>query len=198
MQDAGIHMVASVQDHRLDPGVYLIRCLVNGCSYSGSSNKVRSRVLTHLKALREGKSTSPLLQCDWDRFSEEAFEVLVTRCPVGELLVWEERLTMLSDSLEDNGGYNRMLGKRTWSRSARIRNSEHKLQRQRKFTLLPVLGERLRLHPDYVRTFHQGDAPLRSRLPEIDNLSASDRQLLLHKHLRGYERFEHRQVTATT
>ncbi len=55
------------------PGVYQIRCLVNGRLYVGSSNNLNKRWLYHARDLRVGCHYSKDLQADYDRYGRDAF-----------------------------------------------------------------------------------------------------------------------------
>jgi hypothetical protein len=141
------------------PGVYIIRCRSNQATYTGSSLRVRSRLQMHLALLRGGCNGVSLLQSDWNTFGEVNFEFLACNVATTMLFQQEEVMTLLNDSLDDFGGYNRMLGNRLWSLSSRIRNSEQKLMRRRKYFEIPGRPVNPRLSEDYVRTFCQRSTP---------------------------------------
>jgi hypothetical protein len=113
----------------------------------------------HLALLRGGCNGVSLLQSGWNTFGEVNFEFLACNVPSTMLFQQEEVITLLNDSLDDFGGYNRMLGKRLWSLSSRIRNSEQKLIRRRKFSEIPGRPVSPRLSDAYVRTFCQRSTP---------------------------------------
>ena len=173
------------------PGVYLIRCLVNNATYCGSSLLVRRRLQLHVSALRAGKCLVALFQRDWNAYGEEQFEFLVCWKPAGELYYWEESLTLLSDSLDDFGGYNKMLGNRVWSLSSRIKNSEVKLIKKRKFSPLPGHYSNPRLTSEYMRTFCQGHTPFFRSEPLLTaEMDQATKSLQLQQHLAEYRRIE--------
>lgn len=136
-------------------GVYLIRCLVNGKTYCGSSLRVEERLQLHIALLRTGLSPTLHMQQDWKKYSEDAFDFRWCNKPVDEIFFWEERITFLTSSLDDHGGYNRMVANGAWSPSSRIRNTEAKLHRRGKFSYLPGIDKSQRLNHLYVRTFCQ-------------------------------------------
>lgn len=186
------YMNFSVQDA---PGVYIIRCKANSATYTGSSRRLRKRLQLHVSRLRAGFSDAPLLQRDWDRFGEAEFEFLACHKPVDELYYWEELITVLSDSLDDRGGYNRMLGERVWSLSSRIKNTEAKLTKKRKFSLLPVPSSNLRLTHSYLRTFCQGSTPLFKSEPLLTSeMDQPTKRLQLQQYLAEYVRFDLRKA----
>lgn len=173
------------------PGVYLIRCLINNATYSGSSLRARRRIQLHVSALRAGNSLADLLQLDWNAYGEEQFEFLVCPKPAGELYYWEESLTLLSDSLDDFGGYNRMLGNRVWSLSSRIKNSEVKLTKKGKFSPLPGHYSNPRLTSAYMRTFCQGNTPFfKSERLLTSAMDQATKSLQLQQHLAEYRRID--------
>ena len=148
-------------------GVYVIRCTANGRSYCGSSTKVEERLQLHVALLRTGLSPTLHLQKDWKKYGEDAFEFRWCHKPINELLEWEERITLLTGSLDDHGGYNRMVANGSWSPSSRIRNTEVKLHRKRKFSYLPGLDRSQRLNPQYVRSFCQASTSFATLEPEL-------------------------------
>jgi len=181
-------MNLSVQDM---PGVYVIRCRVNNATYTGSSLRLRRRLQLHISLLRTGCNGAQLLQRDWDSFGEDEFEFLACHKPPDEILYWEELLTLLADSLDDCGGYNRMLGQSVWSLSARIKNTEVKLIKKRKFSPLPVPFSNPRLTSSYLRTFCQGSTPFFKSEPLLTaEMDQTTKRLQLQQHLAEYIRFD--------
>jgi hypothetical protein len=148
-------------------GVYLIKCLANGKTYTGSSRRVEERLQLHVSLLRIGLSPTKHMQRDWDKHGEDAFEFLWCNKPIDEILHWEEKITMLTDSLDDHGGYNRMLSNGAWSPSSRARNTEAKLHRSRKFSYLPGVIRSHRLDAEYVRSFCQDSTPFVELEPRL-------------------------------
>lgn len=58
-----------------EPGVYMIRCLLDKRAYVGSSKDIKRRLQRHVCALRGGTHHSVHLQRAWDKYGEDAFEV---------------------------------------------------------------------------------------------------------------------------
>jgi hypothetical protein len=172
------------------PGVYIIRCRANNATYCGSSLLLRRRLKLHVSLLRSGRSGANLLQYDWNRFGEDQFEFFGCHKPAADLFRLEESLTLLSDSLDDCGGYNKMLGNRAWSLSSRIKNSEVKLTKQRKFSPLPAHSSNLRLTSAYMRTFCQRSTPFCQSEPWLTNpMAQSAKRSRLQELLIGYSSF---------
>jgi group I intron endonuclease len=74
-----------------EPGVYMIRLLLDKRAYVGSSVNVRKRVQNHVSALRRGKHHSDHLQRAWDKYGEDYFEFFaVGYYPRPELLEQEQ------------------------------------------------------------------------------------------------------------
>jgi hypothetical protein len=172
------------------PGVYVIRCTVNGASYTGSSAKVLNRLRLHVTLLRSGSSRLDHLQRDWDTYGSEAFEMHWCHKPLEELWYWEEAVTMLTDSMIDHGGYNKMLGNRAWSLSSRVRNTEEKLHKTRKFFFLPGVVKSQRLNSGYVHSFCQGVTAFSALEPVLaEGLAPSRASRASKERLAGYRRF---------
>ena len=55
------------------PGVYQLRCLVDGTVYVGGTTHLRKRLEGHRNRLRVGKHRNRKLQAAWDQFGEGAF-----------------------------------------------------------------------------------------------------------------------------
>lgn len=173
------------------PGIYIIRCRVNGATYAGSSLHLRKRLQSHISQLRANCCLVELLQYDWNFHGEDQFEFLACHKPIDELNNLEESLTLVSDSLDDFGGYNKMLGKRTWSLSSRIKNSEQKLIKRRKFLLLPGYSSNIRLAGSYVRTYCQRSTPFyKSELLLICEMDIATKRLKLQEQLAEFVRFD--------
>ena len=148
-------------------GVYVIRCTANCRSYCGSSVRVERRLQLHVALLRSGLSPALHLQKDWKVHGEDAFKFQWCNKPVNELLEWEERITFLTGSLVDHGGYNRMVANGSWSPSSRIRNTETKLLKKGKFSYLPGIDRSQRLNPQYVRSFCEVSTSFATSEPEL-------------------------------
>lgn len=58
-------------------GVYMIRCKVSGKVYIGSSQNIEDRWRRHKGELRLGKHHSFKLQAAWNKYGEDAFELVV-------------------------------------------------------------------------------------------------------------------------
>lgn len=54
-------------------GVYIIKNLINGKSYIGSSQNIKNRWAQHKSSLRHNKSTNIILQQAWNKYGEENF-----------------------------------------------------------------------------------------------------------------------------
>lgn len=172
-------------------GIYIIRCLANNATYTGASLSLRRRLISHLSLLRSGGNGVHLLQLDWDRYGEDQFEFLACQKPPSDLVQWEEVITLLTDSLDDYGGYNRKLGDRVWTLSSRIMNTEQKLIKRGKFSPLTVPYSHPRLNSSYRRTFCQGSTPFFKSEPLLTN--AMDRvakRLKLEAHIAEFVRLD--------
>ena len=134
-------------------GIYIIRCTVNGACYVGKAKRVLQRLHDHQNKLRKGMHDIPLLQRDWNRHGKERFTFNYLPVRVDRLIEWEEFMIMLTDALETEGGYNRMLGQKEWSVSVRIRKSERKLTKSGKFRPLPQSWPDERIDKTYCETF---------------------------------------------
>jgi hypothetical protein len=116
--------------------------------------------------------------------------------PVDELWFWEEQLTLLAHSLDDHGGYNKMLSNREWSISSRAKNTENKLLKKRKFCLLPWINPTGRLETPYIATFCQSTSPILLSKPSLQgstDRNSAHAELMME--LDGYERFGFQQKT---
>jgi hypothetical protein len=179
---------APLNDH---PGVYIIRCKANNATYTGSSLHVRRRLQLHVSLLRTGSCLVALMQKDWNQYGEDQFEFLMFQKPPHELYYWEELITMLADSLDDCGGFNKMLGNRVWSLSSRIKNSEQKLIKKRKLSPLPSLISNERLTSCYLHSFCQGTMPFIKSEPLLTTtMDPALKQSELQKHLASSVRFD--------
>jgi hypothetical protein len=70
----GFADVTYYQDRANDRGVYAVTCMPTGSVYVGSSGAVVQRWRQHKATLRRGKNGNPVLQAEWDRYGEDAFE----------------------------------------------------------------------------------------------------------------------------
>ena len=83
-------------------GVYLIRCLANGCVYVGQAKNCRVRFNQHRHHLRKNKHGNPRLQHAWNAHGEGAFEfVVLEECIVCELDAREQHNL---DAIKSSGG----------------------------------------------------------------------------------------------
>jgi len=88
-------------------GVYLIRNIVNGKVYVGSSVNIAVRWSGHRNQLRKGKHTSRHLQSAWNNYGEDKFAFVKRRlCPVDDLLRVEQEYIELHCSSDPECGYN--------------------------------------------------------------------------------------------
>lgn len=175
-----------------DPGVYLIQCTVNGATYTGSTLYIQKRLQSHLKALRSGASPLRHLQNDWTKYGEAAFAFYVCYRPIDELWYREIELTLLADSLDDHGGYNKMLANQEWSLSSRVKNTELKLLKKRKFEYLPGTEPSERLAAPYLKTVCQALSvkTIHECTPKLhEKRDRADAQAALRIELESYIRF---------
>lgn len=88
-------------------GIYAIRNTITGKHYVGSSSSIRDRWYQHRCDLRFNRHHSRMLQRAWNKYGENAFELLTIEvCERGELF---ERETFHLDRLESANpakGYN--------------------------------------------------------------------------------------------
>jgi len=143
-------------------GVYVIECLANSAKYVGQANVLVTRLRAHRRKLLLGLHEIPLLQADWNKFGQHSFLVWTTPVSRECLDAVERQTTLFTRSLEDWGGYNRAIVKDR-SISARIRDTETKLIRARKFSLLPNITGWERINPIQLRRFCQSSVPMEDR-----------------------------------
>lgn len=62
---------------RKQPGLYMVRCLINDMRYYGESKNVNGRLASHRSYLRRGIHPCVQLQHDWKTYSEENFDFVV-------------------------------------------------------------------------------------------------------------------------
>lgn len=88
-----------------DRNVYCVTCIVNGRKYIGSSTKEpKCRWEQHLSALKFGNHPVGLMQYDFDKYGEEAFNLTVLYRNVFRLR--ERECMYLNDTFNPNKGYN--------------------------------------------------------------------------------------------
>lgn len=181
-----------IPESSVTAGVYIIRCIPNNACYTGSSNNAARRLRFHVTNLRGRRCLNPLLQHDWDLYGESAFELLVWNRSALDLYRWEERVTRLTLSQEECGGYNKMISNQGWSLAAKIRDTERKLMKKSKFCYLPTTAEHHRIHPDYMETFCQSLSPfLLTDLLPGDGIDEATRLLELKQCLNNFKIYKH-------
>ena len=77
----------------IEPGVYLVKCLVNNRIYVGQSTSPYSRRCNHFSIRSEGKqlNTNPALQEDLKTYGKNAFVFeIIEHCPEEDLLARED------------------------------------------------------------------------------------------------------------
>ena len=62
---------------RLQPGVYMILCLINNYRYYGETSNISTRIAGHKRDLRRKIHGNSRLQTDWNAFGEANFEFSV-------------------------------------------------------------------------------------------------------------------------
>lgn len=153
-------------------GVYVIECLANSARYVGQANVLINRLRAHRRKLLLGLHEIPLLQADWNKFGQYSFVAWTTPVPRECLDAVERQTTLFTRSLEDWGGYNRAIVKDR-SISARIRDTETKLIRARKFSLLPNTIGWERINPIQLRRFCQSSVPMQDQYARVNSDSSS-------------------------
>lgn len=113
------------------------------------------------------------MQADWSRYGPEAFEIRFLHVSIDELYWLEQVVIHHNNSLEEQGGYNKALG-RLRTLAARIRDSETKLQRKAKFVLLELVSPHARIDATLARTFVQGECRLSDATKKIEEAVAID------------------------
>jgi len=89
------------------PAVYVIKNLVNGKVYVGSSIKVRKRRNTHWTSLSLGKHPNAHLQAAWDLYGEQAFEFsMIEQCAEDIRLQREQFWIDTYGASDPKKGYN--------------------------------------------------------------------------------------------
>ena len=73
----GIENYPSYLKPRMQPGVYMILCLVNDYRYYGETSNISHRIAGHRRDLRRKKHGNDNLQTDWNAFGEDNFEFSV-------------------------------------------------------------------------------------------------------------------------
>jgi group I intron endonuclease len=90
-----------------EPGIYIIRCLVNDKIYVGQAVNVRKRFISHRSMLRKGIHRNPHLQNSWNVHGEAHYEFKVLElCAVEDLTQREDRAIVMFGTREHAEGYN--------------------------------------------------------------------------------------------
>jgi len=77
----------------IEPGVYMVKCLLNGNCYIGKSNKPYTRRVKHFSIHKSSKKTptSPKLQADLKQLGKNAFVFgVIEHCNESQLLEREQ------------------------------------------------------------------------------------------------------------
>ncbi len=138
-------------------GVYMIRNLVNGKRYYGSSQNCQGRLAGHRAALRRGDHTNSLLLNEWKLFGDTAFEfyVVVEVSDLHEARGVENNLIEKHLATNSQFGYN-VMSRGRWSTEARLRNTEKKLIDGYGYMLLPNVTLYDQMSPIFVQTARKG------------------------------------------
>lgn len=169
------------------PGAYVIECLANSACYVGGTTNVKQRVMSHLANLRADHHDIPLLQADWKKYGSNQFVIWVQYSVDPEDL--EKNACLILNGLEEAGGYTKSLVRKR-GLSARIRDSERKYLRRGKFCRITPMNEHQRINPEYIRTFCQGNLPMRQRTETQSVISAVEGNFLRTKLLSGFIRLD--------
>jgi group I intron endonuclease len=86
--------------------VYGIRCVENDKYYVGSSTKVKARISTHKRSLRNGVHHSRKLQRAWDKYGEENFVFEIFESDVEQSLLQEREQYWMDKKNSFEMGYN--------------------------------------------------------------------------------------------
>lgn len=99
-----------------ETGIYQIKCNVNGFSYIGSTARAKPsthqrgfywRIYQHRYKLTRNKHHSYLLQRDFNRYGEDAFDVKILEvCPSEQCIKREQFYLDANGVGEENGSYN--------------------------------------------------------------------------------------------
>ncbi len=161
--------------------VYMIRNIVNGKCYYGSTQNGHSRLAGHRAALRRGDHYNSLLQQEWLEFGEVAFtfEIIDVVPGVHEARSAENKLIARYNTTDSQFGYNVML-RGSWSTAARLRNTEMKLIAKRKYVLLTGVSLNDQMAAVFVRSAKKGQVSssmlipcARSAAMSVSSLSSS-------------------------
>jgi group I intron endonuclease len=88
-------------------GIYLIKNMINGKVYVGSTVNAKRRKYSHFTALRKNKHHNAHLQFSFNKYGEENFEYyIITYCHVNILLQKEDFYINYYKSMDRCFGYN--------------------------------------------------------------------------------------------
>jgi|688.fasta_scaffold441283_3 group I intron endonuclease len=91
----------------LSSGVYMIKNIINGLVYIGSSNKMRHRRNQHFSCLRANKHSNNKLQNAFNKYGEENFFFSVLEICSENVLIEKEQFWIdFFDACKQNKGYN--------------------------------------------------------------------------------------------
>lgn len=91
----------------MNSGIYLIKNLVNGKVYVGSTRRLLTRIRQHRFRLNKGIHKNNHLQAAWNLYGSKSFRFHIQeRVPVGELLVREQFWLDSWQSFRREFGYN--------------------------------------------------------------------------------------------
>ncbi len=189
LPERGRDTLGQIMTLRDSPGVYIIECQANAARYAGATRSVCGRAQGHFSRLNSENHEVPLLQIDWGKFGSDQFVFWFRYAPTESLDDLEKQVTLLTNSLEDCGGYNKSLLMKRWV-SSRIRDSETKLMKSGKFIPLRSALCEERLKPDYIRTFCQRDSPLSAQADMQIGLEETQRRKQLRQLMSGFQRIE--------
>ena len=89
------------------PGVYQIKCTINGKIYIGSGVDIYNRCEQHRRSLRRGDHVNAHLQAAWNKYGEENFEFTVLELTEGsDLLRAEQYWIDQTQSFKKEIGFN--------------------------------------------------------------------------------------------
>lgn len=91
----------------MNSGIYLIKNMVNGKAYIGSTKNLNDRKYQHFSDLRLDKHHNPHLQYSFNKYGEKSFEYyIIAYCPEDKLLEREDFYINYLQSMNRNKGYN--------------------------------------------------------------------------------------------
>ena len=91
----------------MSSGIYMIRNVINGKIYIGSTINLKKRILAHKNLLSSGKHGNKHLQRSWNKYGKDFFEFSVLEiCNKNMLLLRESAFIKYYNSMDKNKGYN--------------------------------------------------------------------------------------------